>query len=380
MCDQRQAIGILGEVYAACNPIFQNAIAGAWLYGSYARGDYHAEKDPISFALFVTYFPQLVAGPIESPGNLLPQLVKEHFWNKEDFLAGLRIMICGFFYKCVVADFIGIHVNAVYDNLDSANALAIALAGLLFCFQMFCDFAGYSEIATGCARMMGVRLMRNFDQPYISQCYTEYFRRWHISLNQWFTNYVYIPLGGSRKGTARKLLNLTIVFLLCGLWHGARWTYVLWGLYAAVWLCLETVLDIPKKVRAHQTPLLRAVRICYMFLLFIPSSLMFRANDLDQLVVIFTRLFTQFGFGESYFQSAFDTLNMDLWTLAQVVLSIVCMVKVHRLTLQDLTVSQEDTSFFQRATGIGYLVVLIGICWISLLATDAAAGFAYFQF
>ena len=345
------------------------------------RGDYHAEKDPITFALFVTYFPQLGAGPIESPSNLMPQLAKEHFWNKADFFAGLRIMLCGFFYKCVVADFIGIHVNAVYANLDAANALAIALAGLLFCFQMLCDFAGYSEIASGCARMMGVRLMRNFDQPYISQSYTEYFRRWHISLNRWFTSYVYIPLGGSRKGKVRKLFNLTIVFLLCGLWHGARWTYVLWGLYAAFWLCLESVLNIPKRIAAgNQSPPIRLARTCIMFLLFIPSSLMFRATDLDQLVVIFTRLFTQIGFGADYFQSTFASLDMNILTLLQTVLSIVCMVKLHRLTLQDLTVSQENTSYFQRATGIAYMVVLIAICWISLLATDAAAGFAYFQF
>ena len=345
------------------------------------RGDFHAAKDPITFALYVTYFPQLVAGPIESPGNLLPQLAKEHFWNKEDFVAGIRIMLCGFFRKCVVADFCGIHVNAVFADLENSNALAIVLAGSLFCIQMYCDFAGYSEIAAGCARMMGVRLMRNFDRPYLSQSYTEFFRRWHISLNQWFTSYVYIPLGGSRKGKARKLINMVIVFALCGLWHGARWTYVLWGLYAAFWLCLESVLDIRKRFGPEwDNSLGRLVRRCGTFLIFIPAALLFRAESLEQIVTIFSRMVTQIGFSATYVAESFASLDMNLLTMLQIVLSIVAMAKIYRLTEYDITVSSEDTPYFQRVTGIGYLILLIALCWIALLATDAAAGFAYFQF
>ena len=345
------------------------------------RGDFHAEKDFFSFALYVTYFPQLVAGPIENPGNLLPQLKKEHFWNKDDFSAGVRILLCGFFRKCVVADFCGIHVNAVFGNLENANALAIALAGCLFCIQMYCDFAGYSEIATGCARMMGVRLMRNFDRPYLSQSYTEFFRRWHISLNQWFTHYVYIPLGGSRRGKGRKLLNTVIVFALCGLWHGARWTYVLWGLYAAFWLCLESVLNVKNRFGPKwDNPLGRLFRRFYMFLIFIPAALLFRAESLEQITTIFTRLFTQAGFGTQYLQHSFDTLGMDFLSLAQILLSIIAMAKIYRLTEYDITVSQEATPNAQRAAGYAYLILLIALCWIALLATDAAAGFAYFQF
>ena len=345
------------------------------------RGDFPAEKDPITFALYVTYFPQLVAGPIESPGNLLPQLTKEHFWNRSDFFTGLRIMLCGFFYKCVVADFCGIHVNAVFNNLEEANALSVALAGILFNIQMYCDFAGYSEIATGCARMMGVRLMRNFDQPYLSQTYTEFSRRWHISLNKWFTSYVYIPLGGNRKGPARKLLNIIIVYGLCGLWHGARWTYVLWGLYAAFWLCLESILDVRRRFgEKWDNPVGRLIRRGYMFLIFIPAALMFRAENLDQMFAVFTQLFTQFGFGAEYVQSAFENLNFDLVTMAQIVLSVICMYRIHKLTERDLVVSQENTPYFQRAAGYAYLVLLIALCWISLLASDAVAGFAYFQF
>ncbi len=345
------------------------------------RGDFPAERDLITFALYVTYFPQLVAGPIENPGNLLPQLKKDSQYSREDFLTGLRIMLCGFFRKCVVADYCGIHVNAVFSDLENANTLAIALAGSLFCIQMYCDFAGYSEIATGCARMMGVRLMRNFDRPYISQSYTEFFRRWHISLNQWFTSYVYIPLGGSRKGVFRKNLNIVIVFALCGLWHGARWTYVLWGLYAAFWLCVENCVNIKARFGPRwQTPLGRLIRRSYMFLIFIPAALLFRAESLEQIAVIFTRLFTQVGFGDAYVQHSFQSLSMDAMALAQIVLSIICMAKIYRLTENDLACSADDTSRGQRAAGYVCLVLLIALGWIALLATDAAAGFAYFQF
>ena len=345
------------------------------------RGDFPAEKDPITFALYVTYFPQLVAGPIESPGNLLPQLTKEHFWNKEDFLAGIRILLGGFFYKCVVADFCGIHVNAVFNDLENANALSILLAGALFNVQMYCDFAGYSEIATGCARMMGVRLMKNFDRPYLSTSYTEFSRRWHISLSKWFTSYVYIPLGGNRHGKTRKLINLAVVYTLCGLWHGARWTYVLWGMYAAFWLCLESALDIHKRFGPWwQKPLGLLIRRSYMMLIFIPAALLFRAESLEQAATVFTRMFTEFGFGADYVRNAFASLDMNFLTMAQVVLSIICMHKVSDLTQQELPVSPEDTSYFQRATGYAYLVLLIALCWVSLLASDAVATFAYFQF
>ena len=345
------------------------------------RGDFPAEKDPITFALYVTYFPQLVAGPIESPGNLLPQLTKEQYFNRDDMTAGIRILLCGFFRKCVVADFCGIYVNQVFANMDTANSFAIFCGGALFCIQMYCDFAGYSEIAAGCARMMGVRLMRNFDRPYLSQSYTEFFRRWHISLNRWFTSYVYIPLGGNKKGKFRKMVNTVIVFALCGLWHGADWTYVLWGLYAAFWLCVESALDVRHRFGSEwDNPVGRLIRRSVTFLIFVPAALLFRADSVAQLGVIFTRLFTQTGFGEDYFQAAFDTLNMDALSLVQIVLCIVCMVKIYKLTEYDLCSSSEKTMAAQRTVSYAYLILLIALCWIALLATDAAAGFAYFQF
>ena len=345
------------------------------------RGDFPAEKDPITFALYVTYFPQLVAGPIENPRNLIPQLRKEHHLNWEDFTAGARLLMCGFFRKCVVADFCGIYVNQIFNNLENANSLAVCCAGALFCIQIYCDFAGYSEIAAGAARMMGVRLMHNFDRPYLAQSVTELFRRWHISLNQWFTSYVYIPLGGSRKGRGRKLLNTVIVFGLCGLWHGARWTYVLWGLYAALLLCLENILDIQHRFGPKwNTPLGKLVRRAGVFLLYIISALIFRSESLEQMCVAFTRLFTQTGFGVAHLTAAYDALGLNALSLAQLVLSIVAMAKLAEWADYDLPPARTAHGSAQRISLSVYFVLIIALCWLALLATQDAAGFAYFQF
>ena len=345
------------------------------------RGDFHAEKNFITFALYVTYFPQLVAGPIENPRNLMPQLRKEHHWNWDDFTAGARLLLCGFFRKCVVADFCGIYVNNIFGNLESANALAILCAGALFSIQIYCDFAGYSEIAAGCARMMGVRLMRNFDQPYLSQSVTELFHRWHISLNQWFTSYVYIPLGGSRKGKGRKLLNLVIVFALCGLWHGARWTYVLWGLYAAFWLCLENILDIRHRFGPEwDTPLGRLLRRSGTFMLYIVSALIFRSESLEQLGVVFSRVFTQMGFSTAHFQEAFASLGLTSLSLVQLVLCIVAMARLYNWGNYDLPSARTEYGSARRISTAVLFVLIIALCWLALLATQDAAIFAYFQF
>ena len=345
------------------------------------RGDFHEEKNLITFALYVTYFPQLVAGPIENPRNLMPQLRAEHRLNWDDFTAGVRLLLCGFFRKCAVADFCGIYVNNIFSDLENANALAILCAAGLFCVQIYCDFAGYSEIAAGCARMMGVRLMRNFDRPFLSQSVTELFRRWHISLNQWFTNYVYIPLGGGRKGKARKLLNIVIVFTLCGLWHGARWTYVLWGLYAAFFLCLEEILDIRHRFGPKwDTPPRKLLRRCCMFIPSLVSSLLFRAESVEQLGIIFTQLFTQVGFSGAYFQAAFDALGLTALSLAQLVLSIVAMAKLYDWGQYDLPSARTAHGSARRVSAAVYFVLIIALCWLALLATQDAAIFAYFQF
>lgn len=346
------------------------------------RGDAPAERDFVSFALYVSFFPQLVAGPIENPRDLLPQLKAEHRLNREDLRAGFRLLLCGFFRKCVVADLCGIYVNAVYADAASASSLAVAAAGALFCIQMYCDFAGYSEIAAGAARLMGVRLMRNFNRPYLSQSYGEFFRRWHISLNRWFTSYLYIPIGGGRKGQVRKMLNTLIVFALCGLWHGARWTYVLWGLYAAFFVCLESLLKKPaerlvKKISLPlESPLVILFRRIYMFLIFIPAALIFRSESIGQLSVLLRRLFT----APADLPGALRMMGLNSFSLISLALTLAAMNAMHVWSDYDLPKATTEIDASRRLVSAVYCIMVIALSWLALLATQDAAGFAYFQF
>lgn len=188
-----------------------------------------AEKNLITYALFVSFFPQLVAGPIERATNLLPQFKIKHRFRTENAVSGLKLMLWGMFMKVVVADRVGQYVDAVYNNYTEHSGSSLLLATVLFAIQIYCDFGGYSLIAIGTAKVMGFSLMQNFNLPYFAQSVTEFWRRWHISLSTWFKDYVYIPLGGNRASKPRHFLNLMVTFLVSGLWHGANWTFVVWG-------------------------------------------------------------------------------------------------------------------------------------------------------
>lgn len=195
------------------------------------RSTIKAERNFLTYALFVSFFPQLVAGPIERAKNLLPQFHEEHTFSYDNAVEGLKQMIWGFFMKLCVADVLAEYVNAVYNNVPQHNGTSMIIATIFFTFQIYCDFGGYSNIAIGAAKVMGFRLMDNFNRPYLSLNIKEFWKRWHISLSSWFMDYVYIPLGGNRVSYPRHLLNLAITFLVSGVWHGANWTFVLWGGY-----------------------------------------------------------------------------------------------------------------------------------------------------
>lgn len=202
------------------------------------RQEIHAEKNLLRYALFVSFFPQLVAGPIERSGNLLPQMQnvdKIQVWNFERIRDGFLLMMWGLFQKLVIADRASLLVNEVYQHFEKYGFFEILVATILFAVQIYCDFGGYTNIARGAAQVMGFQLMQNFKQPYLATNIKEFWRRWHISLTSWFTDYLYIPLGGNRKGEFRKYLNIFIVFGVSGLWHGASWNYIVWGLLHAVY-------------------------------------------------------------------------------------------------------------------------------------------------
>ncbi len=254
------------------------------------RGTLAAERHFGYYALYISFFPQLVAGPIERAGDLLPQLRRERRFTREDAVMGLRLLLGGFFRKVVIADFCGPFVTAVYTS-KCPDGSAVFMGTLLFSLQIYCDFAGYSEIAAGSARLLGVRLMRNFDRPYCSRSLREFWRRWHISLGRWLTDYVYIPLGGSRRGLGRQLLAVLAVFAASGLWHGADWTFVVWGLLHGVLFALEVLLRRagvgPARSKAGKAAsaafTFAAVSFCWIF---------FRSESLGRAALLIGRLFS----------------------------------------------------------------------------------------
>jgi D-alanyl-lipoteichoic acid acyltransferase DltB (MBOAT superfamily) len=198
------------------------------------RGKLEPTRDVVSFFAYVSFFPQLVAGPIERATNLLPQFSEERRFDYGMAVDGVRQMLWGFFKKVVVADNCAVYVDEIWGDIASQSSVNLIVAAALFSIQIYCDFSGYSDIAIGCAKLFGIRLMRNFKVPYFSRDIAEFWRRWHISLTTWFRDYVYIPLGGSRVDKWKVVRNTFIIFLVSGLWHGANWTFLLWGAFHAL--------------------------------------------------------------------------------------------------------------------------------------------------
>ena len=256
------------------------------------RGDIRAEHDFFRYALFVSFFPQLVAGPIERSGNLLKQLAVPHRFSFEQTKEGILLMLWGYFLKIVLADRLALFIDRVYGDVMAYNGWYCLLATILFAVQIYCDFSGYSVIAIGAARILGVRLMENFDAPYFSTSVAEFWRRWHISLTSWFRDYLYIPLGGSRKGKARKYLNVLIVFLVSGLWHGASFTFVAWGALNGLFQIIgELLMPLRRKAAAllnlHRESFVhRAVSCVFTFVLVDFSWIFFRASDFRDAVSV----------------------------------------------------------------------------------------------
>jgi alginate O-acetyltransferase complex protein AlgI len=215
-------------------------------------GRQRAEHAFGKYALYVMFYPQLVAGPIERPQNLLHQFDEPHDFDYGRVVSGLQLMAWGFVKKIVVADRLADLANKVYDAPAVYTGLPLVIGTLAFAFQIYCDFSGYSDIAIGAAQVMGFRLMRNFDRPYFSRSIAEFWRRWHISLSTWFRDYVYIPIGGNRTGRPRWLTNLFITFLVSGLWHGARWTFVIWGALHGIYL-IVALLSADARARVRST-------------------------------------------------------------------------------------------------------------------------------
>ncbi|MBQ7933035.1 MAG: MBOAT family protein [Clostridia bacterium] len=350
------------------------------------RGDVKTERHFGYYALFVVFFPQLVAGPIERPDNLIPQLKAEHKWNNEDALAGFKRMVVGFFKKVVVADLLANYVNVIYNDVENATGLGVVIASVMFAVQIYCDFSGYTDIAIGCARIMGYRLMQNFDRPYCAKSIKEFWNRWHLSLSTWFRDYLFFPLGGSRCSTLKRYRNVMIVFLVSGLWHGADWTFVIWGALHGVYQVLGYITINARKKMFEKfgwnwdSKWHGMLQTAVTFVLADFAWIFFRANNTAELGVLLNRLFTSWSVPMS---EVFDTMGLTLTGAVISVLSVAIMVILDRLVRHNEQPQPDGTLRSTLAISNGKSLVYVWaiiIAWMVLLAGDGSSSFIYFQF
>ena len=256
------------------------------------RGKQKAEKHFGIYALYVMFYPQLVAGPIERPQNMLHQFREKHNFDSQNLLEGLRLMLWGFFKKLVIADRLALYVNSVYNSPGNYHYMNLIIATIFFAIQIYCDFSGYSDIAIGAAKTMGFNLMTNFNKPYFSKNIQEFWKRWHISLSTWFRDYVYISLGGNRVPVKRIYFNVAIVFVVSGFWHGANWTYIVWGALHAFYILFYMFLKNTFRINIKENRLLNLAYIAFTFLIVAFAWIFFRANSVSDAFLIVSHIFT----------------------------------------------------------------------------------------
>lgn len=339
------------------------------------KGKMKAEKHFGIYALYVSFFPQLVAGPIERPQNLIPQFYQKHSFDYDKGTYGLKLIAWGLFKKMIIADTLAQYVNLVYSDLSQHQGLAFIIATVFFAIQIYCDFSGYSDIAVGSAKLMGFDLMRNFNSPYFAKSIKEFWSRWHISLSTWFRDYVYIPLGGNRVKYGRHILNLMITFLVSGLWHGANWTFVLWGGIHGAFMIIEQFLgNIVKQKRPS--------RIRDMFSIFSTACIVviawvfFRADTISD---AFTGLNTMFaGINEPihYIRTAYTDLSIGKGDFIRIMLLISVLLVFDFFNLKrDVIDSMKNWNIVLRWSAYMIIVLLI-----VFLAPRESSEFIYFQF
>ena len=347
------------------------------------RGKVPAERNLLQYALFVSFFPQLVAGPIERCENLMSQLKELSRPSYASVRHGFLVMLWGYFMKMVIADRAAILVDTVYGAPDQYPGAFIVAATVLFAFQIYCDFAGYSTIALGAAEMLGIRLTQNFETPYLSTSVREFWRRWHVTLNTWFVDYVYIPLGGSRKGKLVKYRNILVVFLLSGLWHGARWSYVLWGGINGVFQIMEDLLAGKAKKRDKTVPdsfALRCVKTVGTFVLIDFTWLFFRSNGIRHSLTLLKSIFTTFNpwilFDDSLYTCGLGMKELHVLAYSLLIL-LVAGLFAHRGVRISERIERQPV-YFRWLVYIGaVLCILIFGIWGSVYN---ASNFIYFQF
>ncbi len=354
------------------------------------RGDVRAETNLIRYALFVSFFPQLVAGPIERSKNLLSQMqniAEIKLWNARRVTSGTILMIWGFFVKMVIADRAAVLVNTVFDNYRMYGSTELVLAAVFFALQIYCDFGSYSLIAIGAAKIMGFELMENFNTPYFACSIRDFWSRWHISLSTWFRDYLYIPLGGNRRGRVRKSVNIMIVFLASGLWHGADWSYVVWG---GIHGAYQVIGDYLASFREKCIRKLRVNTACFSwkflqtavtFVLVVFAWIFFRADSIGDALQYIRRIWVRptpwVLFNGEIFTLGLDRPEMNILFVAICMLGLVDLVRYRKKMTLDVFLMQQNL-WFRGGVMIG-LVVLIFVCGKYGVGFDPQQ-FIYFQF
>jgi D-alanyl-lipoteichoic acid acyltransferase DltB (MBOAT superfamily) len=332
------------------------------------RGHQKAERHFGYYALYVMFFPQLVTGPIERPANLLRQLHEEKTFKYENISKGMRLILFGFFVKMVVADHLGEYVDEVYGHLDEYNSWSVLGCMVFYSFQIYCDFFGYSTIALGSAKLMGFDLMDNFKTPYLSKNIAEFWHRWHISLSTWFRDYVYIPLGGSRVKFGRWAFNILVVFVLSGIWHGAAWTFLLWGFAHGLLHVVEKALRNRFPAKEHQSKWLKisidALCVVKTFVLVTLFWVMFRATDFEHLKAIFETAFTNFDGGEQM------SVKPGMWIYLGVLILFDILLRNTRF----------DVWCDDKPLALRWLIYAVLVFMVIACSSVANFPFIYFQF
>ena len=338
------------------------------------RGNVKAERHFGVYAAFISFFPQLVAGPIERTNNLLPQIKAAPDFRYEQAAYGMKLMTWGFFKKLCVADVVAVWSDRVFNDVYNYKGFALILAMFFFTVQIYCDFSGYSDIARGCAKLFGIELMENFKSPYFSASIREFWSRWHISLSTWFRDYVYIPLGGNRCGKLRHNVNLMITFIVSGLWHGANWTFVVWGAVHGLAQVVENAF-VPKDYEARGVAW--AVRVLGTFTFVMLAWVFFRANSIGEAVYVFGNIFTGIADVRTYITDAgyrvFDISRVDKIAFAMS-LSLL-FIWEHIAMKRDLFSWLNNHNAIIRYIYI-YSMVLV----ILLVGHVGQSTFVYFQF
>jgi alginate O-acetyltransferase complex protein AlgI len=340
------------------------------------RGRQRAETNFVTYATYVMFFPQLVAGPIERPQHLLHQFHEFHRFDYARVTSGMRRMAWGFFKKLVVADRLALYVNDVYVAPQSHNGLQLTIATIFFAYQIYCDFSGYSDIAVGSARVLGFKLIDNFNRPYASQSIAEFWKRWHISLSTWFRDYVYIPLGGNRVTRFRHYVNLFVTFGVSGFWHGANWTYVFWGLLNGVYLIFG---DATKSVRQRTWEIAGPRVISFVrpwvmlfstFALTCFGWILFRARNVDDASYICTHLFINWDF---------RTISTGQFLLRQMPVALAAIAFLEIVQYLQARVSL-TAAISRLATPFRWAIYASSVMGVILFGVFQKAQFIYFQF